>query len=320
MKKIILLILLAIVPLAAQQFGQVGTSGAQLLKISFDPRASALGYAAASVVNNASALYTNVAGIEGIQKADMAFTYVPWFAGIDMVSFAAAYRLENIGVVGVQVTGFSSEEEITTIESENGTGQNYSIRNTVMGLSFARHITDKLVMGFQAKLTSESYFDHSTSGLAFDIGSSYDLGFLGSRLALTLQNFGADLEPLEGNYSDYSDNNLQKGFSRVPLPVTFRASFTMEPIVSDAYRIRFIADLIHPNDNIEHYCLGSEVLLYDFVAIRGGLKMNYDNESFAAGVGLRGDKLLGQNVRFDYSFEKYKILPSVQKLSIGISF
>jgi hypothetical protein len=320
MKKIILLILLAIVPLAAQQFGQVGTSGAQLLKISFDPRASALGYAAASVVNNASALYTNVAGIEGIQKADMAFTYVPWFAGIDMVSFAAAYRLENIGVVGVQVTGFSSEEEITTIESENGTGQNYSIRNTVMGLSFARHITDKLVMGFQAKLTSESYFDHSTSGLAFDIGSSYDLGFLGSRLALTLQNFGADLEPLEGNYSDYSDNNLQKGFSRVPLPVTFRASFTMEPIVSDAYRIRFIADLIHPNDNIEHYCLGSEVLLYDFLAVRGGLKMNYDNESFAAGVGIRGDKFLGQNVRFDYSFEKYKILPSVQKLSIGISF
>jgi hypothetical protein len=320
MKKLILFILLAIAPLAAQQFGQVGTSGAQLLKINFDPRASALGNAAASVVNNASALSTNVAGIEGIQKADIAFTYVPWFAGIDMVSFAAAYRLQDIGVVGVQFTGFSAQEEITTIESENGTGQNYSIQNTIMGVSFARHITDKLVMGFQAKLTRESYYDHSTSGLAFDIGSSYDLGFMGSRLALTLQNFGADLEPLEGNYNDYSDNNLQKGFARVPLPVTFRASFTMEPIVSDAYRIRFIADLIHPNDNIEHYCLGSEVLLYDFLAVRGGLKMNYDNESFAAGIGFRGDKFLGQNVRFDYSFEKYKILPSVQKLSIGISF
>ncbi len=38
MKKIILLLLVT-VPLAAQQFGQVGTSGAQILKISFDPRA-----------------------------------------------------------------------------------------------------------------------------------------------------------------------------------------------------------------------------------------------------------------------------------------
>lgn len=320
MKKIIVLSLLAIVPLTAQQFGQVGTSGAQILKINFDPRASGLGYAAASVVDNASALYTNVAGIEGIQKADLAFTYVPWFAGIDMVSFAGAYRLQDIGVVGVQLTGFSAQEEITTIESENGTGQTYSIQNTVLGVSFARHITDKLVMGLQAKLVRESYFDHSTSGLAFDIGSSYDLGFLGSHMALTLQNFGADLDPLQGSYNDYSDSNIEKGFARVPLPVTFRASFTMEPIVSEAYRVRFIADLIHPNDNIEHYCLGSEVLLYDFLAVRGGLKINYDNESFAAGVGFKGDKFLGQNVRFDYSYEKFKVLPSVQKLSIGISF
>jgi hypothetical protein len=196
----------------------------------------------------------------------------------------------------------------------------YSIQNIVVGLSFAQRITDKLVLGVQAKLTRESYFEHATSGLAFDIGSTYDLRFLGSRLALTLQNFGADLEPLEGNYNDYSDNNIDKRFTRVPLPVTFRASFTMQPIVSDAYSVRFIADLIHPNDNIEHYCLGSEVLLYDFLAVRGGLKMNYDNESFAMGVGIKGDKFLGQDVRFDYSFEKFNILPSVQKLSIGIAF
>ena len=320
MKKIILLLLVTVVPCFAQQFGQVGTSGAQLLKISFDPRASALGYAAASVVDNASAVYTNVAGLEGIRKGDVAFAYTPWFAGIDMVSLAAAYLLENIGVVGVQFAGFSTNEEITTVDFENGTGQTYSIQNTVLGLSFARHITEKLVMGIQAKLTRESYYDHSTSGLAFDLGSVYHLGFWGSRLALTLQNFGADLEPLEGNYQDYSDNNITKGFNRVPLPVTFRASFTAEPFVAESYRVRFVADLIHPNDNVEHYCLGSEVLLYDFLAVRGGLKLNYDDESFAAGVGFRGEKFLGQDIRFDYSYEKFKILPSVQKLSLGIAF
>jgi hypothetical protein len=320
MKKIILTLLLFVVPLAAQQFGQVGTSGAQILKISFDPRASALGNAAASIVNNASAVYTNVAGLEGIQKADIAFTYVPWFASIDMVSLSAAYRWGEIGVIGVQASGFSSQEEITTIEMENGTGQTYSIQNAVVGLSFARHITEKLVVGVQAKYIRESYFDHSTSGLAFDIGTNYDLGFVGSRLAMSLQNFGADLSPLQGNYQDYSDNNVSKGFQRVPLPVTFRASFSMEPIVSDAYNVRIIADLIHPNDNVEHYCLGSEILFYDFLAVRGGLKLNYDDESFAAGIGLKGNKFLGQDVRFDYSYENFKTLPSVQRLSIGISF
>ena len=320
MKKIILLVLLAVVPLSAQQFGQVGTSGAQLFKISFDPRASALGNAAASVVSNASAIYTNVAGLEGIRQADIAFTYVPWFAAIDMVSLAAAYRVEGVGVIGFQATGFSTQEEITTVEMENGTGQSYSIQNLVFGVSLARRITEKLTIGAQVKYIRESYYDHATSGFAFDLGSNYDLGFLGSRLAMSLQNFGPDLNPLQGSYLDYSEGNNEKGFLRVPLPVTFRASFTMQPIVGDDYSLRFIADLVHPNDNVEHYCLGSEVVLYEFLAVRGGLKLNYDDETFAAGLGILGEKLLGRNVRLDYSFEKFDILPSVQKLSIGIGF
>ncbi len=320
MKKTILLILLVVVPLSAQQFGQVGTSGAQLFKISFDPRASALGNAAASVVDNASAVYTNVAGIESVKKTNLAVAYVPWFGGIDMMSLAAAYRFGEIGVVGLQATGFSTSEEITTLEMENGTGQTYSIQNLVFGISFARHITEKLAIGLQAKYIRESYYDHATSGLAFDIGSNYDLGFSGARLALSLQNFGSDLAPLNGGYKDYSESDVEKGFSRSPLPVVFRASFTIMPLVSDAYSVRLVADLVHPNDNIEHYCLGSEVLLYDFLAVRGGLKLNYDDETFAVGVGLKGGELLGQDVRFDYSYEKFNILPSVQKLSIGITF
>ena len=318
MKKIILLMLLVVVPLSAQQFGQVGTSGAQILKIGFDPRASGLGYAAASIVDNAASMYTNVAGIEGIKKADVAFTYVPWFASINMASLAVAYRLEGIGVVGMQATGFSTQEEITTVQMENGTGQDYSIQNLVFGLSFARHITDKLIIGAQAKYIRESYFEHSTGGLAFDIGSNYEMGFLGARLGMSLQNFGADLNPLSGGYPDYSEGNIQKGFMRTPLPVTFRASFSAQPIVTDAYSVRLIGDLIHPNDNVEHYSLGTEILLYDLIALRGGLKLNYDDETFAVGLGVKGGQLLGQNVRLDYSFEKFTILPSSRETRASI--
>ncbi|MGB2868105.1 MAG: PorV/PorQ family protein [Bacteroidota bacterium] len=320
MKKIILLLLLASVPLFAQQFGQVGTSGAQLFKISFDPRASALGNAATSVVSNAAAVFTNVAGIEGIKSADVSFSYLPWFADIDMVSLSAAFRLEDIGVVGIQAAGFSTQEEITTIEMENGTGQDYSIQNLILGLSFARHITDKLVIGVQGKFIRESYYDHSTSGLAFDIGSNFDLGAMGSRLGMSLQNFGPDLDPLTGGYLDYSEGNVEKGFSPTPLPVTFRASFSVAPVVGDDYNLRVIADLIHPNDNVEHYCLGAELQLYKFLAVRGGLKLNYDDETFAMGMGINGGEFLGQDLRFDYSYENFTILPSAQKLSIGIAF
>ncbi len=320
MKKLISLILLLSTPLFAQEFGQVGTSGAQFLKISFDPRASALGNAAASVVSGASALYTNVAGIEGVKTFDIATSYVPWFADIRMASVAAAYRLEDIGVVGFQAAGFNTDEEITTIDMENGTGQMYTIQNLQVGLSFARHITDRLSAGVQAKYYRESYYDHSTGGLAFDIGTSYDLGISGSILALSLQNFGPNLPALSGSYQDYSDNGSKKGFTDTPLPVTFRASFSMVPYSTEDYGVRIIADLVHPNDNIEHYNLGAEVTLMDVIAFRGGMKLNYDNETFALGVGIDGTKYLGEALRLDYSYERFSVLPSIQKISIGYSF
>jgi hypothetical protein len=301
----------------AQEFGQVGTSGAQLFKINFDPRASALGYAAASVVDNACALYTNPAGLEGITGVDVAFGYVPWFADIQMVSIAAGYRIETVGVVGIFAAGFSTDEEITTVEMENGTGEMYSIRNYAFGAGIARMITDRLALGLQAKVIYESYYNHSTTGIAFDIGSNYDLGFSGSRLALSLQNFGPDISPLSGSYLDYSDSNLEKEFTRMPLPVTFRASFSIESLVADAYRLRLIADLVHPNDNKEHYNFGAEVRLYDFLFLRGGVKLNYDDESFALGFGARGAELIGQNLRIDYSYEQFSILPSIHKVSVG---
>ena len=317
MKKLFGVLLFIAAPALAQQFGQVGTSGAQFLKINFDPRASALGYAAASVVSGASAVYTNIAGLEDVKTFDLASTYIPWFADIKMASLSLAYRIPDIGVVGINAAGFSTDEEITTLEFENGTGQMYSIQNIVIGASFARHITDKLAAGIQGKLIRESYYDHTTSGLAFDIGTNYDLGLVGSRMALSLQNFGANLPALTGDYRDYSDNDSLKSFNGSPLPVTFRASFSFEPIVTEMYSVRLIVDLVHPNDNIEHYNVGSEILIMHAVAIRGGVKLNYDNESFALGIGLDGGELLGQNLRLDYSFEKFTVLPSIQKISIG---
>ncbi len=320
MKKLLLFVLFVSTPLLAQQFGQVGTSGAQFLKINFDPKASALGYAATSVVSGAAAVYTNVAGLESIKTFDIASAYVPWFADIKMASLSVAYRLQDVGVVGFQASGFSTQEEVTTIEMENGTGEMYTIQNLVFGLSFSRHITDKLSAGVQAKYFRESYYNSSTGGVAFDVGTSYDLGLSGSCLALSLQNFGPNLPALSGSYQDYSDNNSTKTFNDTPLPVTFRASFSFVPITMEDYNLRLIADLVHPNDNIEHYNVGAELKTMNVIALRGGMKFNYDDESFALGIGIDASQFIGENMRLDYSYEKFTILPSIQKISLGYSF
>ena len=319
-KLLVLVVFLGAAQLAAQQFGQVGTSGAQLLKLNLDPRASAIGNAAASVVDNASAVYTNIAGTAFVENADVAFTYAPWFADLKIMSAAAAYNLQDIGVVSVHVAGFNTDEEITTVAQENGTGERYSISNLVIGIGYARHLMESLVLGVQAKYYSESYYNSSAHAFAFDIGTSYSLGFAGAKLAFSLQNFGPAVRPLSGSYVDYSDSFIEKGYNDAPLPVTFRAAFSAEPFVGESYRVRLSADLVHPNDNLEHYNLGAEVLLFDFLAVRGGLKLNYDDEFFAAGVGLNVGKFLGEPLRIDYCYEQFKILSSVQKIGVGFSF
>ncbi len=321
MKKIIVLLLcLAAGNLAAKDFGQVATSGAQFLKINFDPRASALGYAAAAVVDNAASVYTNIAGTSFIRNADVSFTYQPWFADIKMMSAAGAYRVEDIGVFSLSFSGFNTDEEITTVEMPNGTGERYSISNMVIGAGYSRSVMENLIVGFQAKYYHESYYSHTASAIAFDIGTNYSLGFAGSHIALVLQNFGPNISALNGEYNDYSENNIVKNFTDAPLPVTFRASFSSQPLVGDDYRVQLSVDLVHPNDNIEHYNVGGELVLMDAIALRGGLKLNYDDETFAAGIGIDGSKLIGTGVRLDYSYEYFKILSSVQKVTLGYSF
>lgn len=324
MKRLLIIALgiavIAALPVAAQQFGQVGTSGAQLLKINPDPRASGLGFAAGSAVDNAAAVFTNIAGISNVTWMDATAGYTMWFADISIASAALAMRVGGVGVVSVSVMGFREEEEITTPTMENGTGIMYSMFNYAFGIGFARDITDKLSMGFQAKLVREEYYGKGTTGIAFDVGSRYDLGFAGSRLSLVLQNFGPDLQPLTGSYQDYSDSFLEKKFTGAPLPVTFRASFSSVPLSGEAYSVRVVADLIHPNDNVEHYNVGAEASLRGIVMLRAGLKLNYDDELFAFGIGFLGGQVFGQNIRLDYSFEQFDILPNVQKLSVGFTF
>jgi hypothetical protein len=319
-KLLVLLVLFGVAQLAAQQFGQVGTSGGQLLKINFDPRASAIGYAGASVVDNAAALYTNVAGTGYVEGGDVAFAYAPWFADLKLMSFAGAYHLRDIGVVSLQVTGFSSDEEITTVEQENGTGERYSISNLVVGVGFARNLMENLILGVQVKYYREAYYNSSTQALAFDLGTNYSLGFSGARIGIVLQNFGPNIKPLSGTYVDYSDSFLEKEYSDSPLPVTFRASFSIEPLVTESYQLRLSADLVHPNDNIEHYNIGAELKMFQFLAVRGGLKLNYDDEPFAAGVGLDLGRFAGTPLRLDYSYEHFTILKSIQKISLGVGF
>jgi hypothetical protein len=52
-------------------------------------------------------------------------------------------------------------------------------------------------------------------------------------------------------------------------------------------KIRGAVDVTHPNDNMERAHFGAEFSFFDRLFLRGGYKLNYDDQKFAFGAGAK---------------------------------
>ena len=80
-----------------------------------------------------------------------------------------------------------------------------------------------------------------------------------------------------------------------------------------------VAEFIHPNDGPEKINVGAEYSFQNLLALRGGYRFNYDEESFTIGGGLNLSTAYG-TFKVDYSFWDFGILDTVSMFSIGLGF
>ena len=88
----------------------------------------------------------------------------------------------------------SGDMNLTTVENPQGT-ETFTSSDMVIGLSFARMLTDRFSAGLTAKYVRETWDDVSAGGVAIDIGTLYDTGFKTLRIGMSIQNFGPELTP-----------------------------------------------------------------------------------------------------------------------------
>jgi hypothetical protein len=74
-------------------------------------------------------------------------------------------------------------------------------------------------------------------------------------------------------------------------------------------------DALHPNDYNERAHVGVEGTYMDMLFIRGGYKINYEEETFTAGFGLK----YGQIV-FNYAYSDVGVFKGTNTFSLGFSF
>jgi hypothetical protein len=160
MKKILtILVILALVGTATAEQSNVGSVGAQFLKIGVGSRYQGMGEASVATSNDIYAMYWNPAGLTEIENSAISFTNVNWILDVDLNYVGAAKYFEGFGVVGVSATVLSmGEQEVTRADAPDGTGEFYDASSYSVGVSYARQLTNQFSFGGTFKYVGEKIY------------------------------------------------------------------------------------------------------------------------------------------------------------------
>jgi len=314
---------------AFPQNPNLGTAGAQFLKIPVGARASALGGSVTGYSGDIMSLFWNPAGLNGIKQNSAHFTHMRWFDMFDFNAAGIARNFGTLGTFGIGVIVFSTDEmEITTEDSPNGTGRYFDAQDMALSLSYARNLTDRFSAGISFKYIHQRIWNETANGFAFDIGSQFAVNFQNMVIAMTMSNFGPDMKlsgsDLNVKYdrNDIYPNRLLPSTYETEtysLPLNFQFGVSFDLLRSRYVEIRGALDAVHPNDNDERLQFGLEAGIFERLMLRGGIKMKHDDEDANFGVGFQhrfGEYLL----KLDYGYSVYSVLPDVHIISAGFDF
>ena len=338
MKKNILIIAFIFLMVQSIGFSQVtktGTTAAKFLSVGIGPRANAMGGAFSSVVNDASALYWNPAGVADLTQNEAMFTYTSLFKDLDinLNYIAVVIPAEDIGSFGLSVTALDyGEMDVTTELYPEGTGERFSASSYAFGLSYARNITEWFAAGMTVKYITEGIFNSTANGVAFDVGTLFKTPFWGIKFATIISNYGSkmqmtgedlliryDSDPNSEGNNETVDAYCKTDYFELPLKLQIGISKDLE--FFDGQRLTLAIDATHPNDNAESVNIGGELSFIDnLIFLRGGYKalfLDDNQEGLTLGAGL--NYVLGVFAfGFDYSYQEFEFLSYTH--SFGVSF
>ena len=332
----IIMALCTIGALAQPVLGQkVASTSMQFLHVMPGARAAAMGDAFTVLASGADAVFWNPSGVALVENQEFSSTYINWIFDTQQGALSYAFHIGDIGALGLQIqyVDYGEFEEtsnarphIQNIEAPGMTGRTFRPFSYLVGVSYARSLSDKFATGISIKYARESLFGGErvvaqvrqgvfqevntwASGLLFDFGVRYNTGFHSVQIGASVQNFGADVKyAIESN----------------PVPLLFRFGIAADVIGEDALlvnenenRLTVAFDLFQPNDYTQQAHLGMEYEFAERFAVRGGYKFNYDSEGFTVGGGIK-HTLGSVGLSLDYSYGSIgTYLGNVQRISLG---
>jgi hypothetical protein len=297
---------------------RVGTCSGEFLKIGVGAQAEGMGGAFTAVANDPSCLYWNPAGAAQLEKSAILFNHIDWPAEINYEYIGIVRKFGKNNAMGISAISLHTDDMKETTEYfPSGTGNYFTYGDVALAATWSMKMTVNFSFGITGRYIREDLAGTIMQGGMLDIGTYYKTGYRDMTFAVALSNFGPNLRP-EGKYTQPLENGgeVESRYQSFPPPTVFRLGSAVSVYQEGNTDWLISLQLNHPVDNAENIVIGTEVRTLRFLALRGGYKINYDEEKFSLGAGIK-IPLKSYDLDIDYSYSDFGILGEAQRFSLS---
>jgi len=337
-----LTVFLAFIVLSTDMFAgggkRNGTAGAQELLIPISGRGLAMSGADVSGISGLDALFYNPAGFGSAKFGTEAmFSYMNYIADIGFTFAGVGVDLGDLGALAFSVRTLDfGDIPVTTVDNPYGDGTTFSPSFFIGGLTYSNALTDRIRVGLNINLISETIMRTSASGVSFDAGIQYSslAGVEGLKMGVVLRNLGAQLK-YDGDdlLRVAEDPNSQRGeqFYKIDaasfeLPSQLELGLSYNIGISESYSALVAGSFQFNNFANDEYRIGGEFNFNNTFFVRAGyayVSEAVDNSdesiwgpTFGAGINLDA----GVDIVVDYAYRTVDYFDANHMFTVKLGF
>lgn len=319
---------------------RAGTSAAPELRIPVGGRYLAMFGSPVASISGLEAIYWNPAGVDfSMNAADALFSHRTYIADMSLNFVAISGRLTDFGSLGLSFRSLNiGEINVTTLDQPDGTGQIINPSYFTLSLTYSRKLTDRVSIGGNINLISETIEKVNATGIGFDFGVQYKSLFevSGLDLGVVVKNIGTSME-FEGNglYVEGQSTAGDRGPTFLKVDAA-SAELPSEIVIGVSYNQKFDADnslsfstsFQNNNYSYDDYKVGAEYSFRNLLYARAGYLYSpqatddtpniYQN--FALGFGVNFKQVSDLNIVVDYAYVPVKYFDANHVFSISLGF
>jgi long-subunit fatty acid transport protein len=320
---------------AARAQTKTGTTFGDFLLIEPSARATGMGNAGVTLLDDLQGAFYNPAAIAEVSQWGVAFSHSEWLANINYNYAALGIPLGKIGNGYLSLTQLGSGDmEVRTVAHPLGTGELFHVTDIAVGAGYGLRVTDRFSAGIEARFVQETIWHTSASAFVLNMGTVYRVAEEGLHLGASISNFGTDAKftgsdldvTFDQDPNAFGDNGTLPATQLTdafPMPVLFRVGVSLPRNVGSDGKLLLALDAFHPADNTESVSMGTEYTYRNAISVRAGYQNLFQQDSevgLTLGAGLKGKFDGGKRYAVDYAWANQGRLNDTHRITLALHF